>query len=64
MGAGKVENELLAVLWAGGLALGGWVVKEVADIRPLKENVNHIRERVDALHDHLLGESREGPTKR
>lgn len=39
----------------------GWIIKEVASIRPLKENVDalredttYLRDRVDSIHDHLL----------
>lgn len=33
-----------------------WVVYEVSTIRPLRENVDHMRERLDAIYAHLLGD--------
>lgn len=47
--------EITTVLYGGLGMFGAWVVKEVASIRPLKENVQRIADQVDAIHEHLLG---------
>lgn len=56
-----METEMQAVLLALGAGWVGWVTKEVASIVGVKENVSHIRSRVDAISDHLLGTSHSGP---
>ncbi len=54
MGESNVDPNLQGILWAAGASLAGWVIKEVNSIKPLKENVNEIRTKVDALHNHFL----------
>jgi hypothetical protein len=45
-------NTLMSILI---LPVGGWLVKEVLELRSIKTDVPHIRERVDRLYDHLIG---------
>jgi hypothetical protein len=46
---------MLTELVAGAaLAVAGWAVKQAAKVEPLEDNVKHIRDRVDALYDHLI----------
>jgi hypothetical protein len=51
----KVDSETQGVLLAAGLAFAGWVAKEVSSIRPLKENVDVMREQIGDIHRHILG---------
>lgn len=57
----KVTPETQWLLGVTAIPVLGWIIKEVASIRPLKENVDalrddvsHTRERVDKIHDYLL----------
>lgn len=52
-----MSSELTLIMAGAALAIAGWALREVSKIEPMEANVNHIRERVDALYDHLLGDS-------
>ena len=43
------------IMYAIIFPVGGWLVKEVLELRSVKTDVPHIRERVDRLYDHLIG---------
>jgi hypothetical protein len=55
-----MSNDMIGLASTLGLMFAGWVVKNILEIAPLKENVKelkedttYIRDRVDALHDRL-----------
>jgi hypothetical protein len=43
-----------------GLPLIGWLTKEVIELRSIKDDVPHIRARVDELYSHLIGKALDG----
>jgi len=54
-------QEIIATALAtGALGFAGYAVREVLKIETIEEKVDHIRQRVDVLYDHLIA-TREGP---
>lgn len=51
MGAGKMDPN---ILWLVAVPFAGWLAKDYAELRSIKDDVPHIRERVDALYDKLV----------
>ena len=49
---------VLGAVSTAGLAIGGWAALQVIKVPSLEEDVRYIRERVDALYDHII--DREG----
>jgi hypothetical protein len=56
MGENKVDQNSL--IYIVGVPLVGWLTKEVVELRSIKTDVPHIRERVDKLYDYLIGEAK------
>lgn len=59
--SGKVSPEAQWLLGITAVPVVGWIIKEVASIRPLKENVDALRDdttymrgQIDKIRDHLL----------
>jgi hypothetical protein len=59
--SGKVSPETQWILGITAVPVLGWIIKEVASIRPLKENVDALRDdmtytrtQVDKIRDLLL----------
>jgi hypothetical protein len=49
---------IIGVMSASALGIAGWAFQKLIKVESLEEKVDHIRQRVDALYDHLLDHDR------